>query len=220
MRTLPRMFGLAAFFFAVSLSTAADDGFTPLFNGKDMTGFSFRLNPKQRKDVKIDGVKPEDSFTVKDGVILVKGTPNCYMFIDKVMSDYVLKYDWRFPEGSKTDSNSGCMLHMQHPNTYPSWPRHVEAQGRYSDHGKLFFTYLQPEEILKQDFDVEKHAKASKPMGQWNTTEIDCGKDGTITVKLNGIQVTDGKTALKEGRIGWQCEGWEVHFKDIAIKKR
>src|SRR5579885_772308 len=58
---------------AVSLGAlAADDkkdeeGFTSLFNGKDLTGWKTFVDPK-KKDV-----KPEDIWTVKDGVLICTG---------------------------------------------------------------------------------------------------------------------------------------------------
>jgi hypothetical protein len=38
-------------------------------------------------------------------------------------------------------------------------------------------------------------------------------------VKLNGVPVSEGKTELTSGPIGFQCEGWEVHFRNIKIKE-
>jgi hypothetical protein len=188
---------------------AADDGFTPLFNGKDLTGWKVQF-----KDADKDA-DPAKTFTVKDGALIVSGKPTCYIYTDKSYKDYVIKYDWRFPEGSKPDSNSGCLVHIQLPHKV--MPKSIEPQGRYYDHGKLFFIGVKEEG--KSKFDEVAHKKALKPMGQWSTTEVTCKADGTISVKLNDIPVSEGKTELTSGPIGFQCEGWEVHFRNIKIKE-
>ncbi|MGL4553743.1 MAG: 3-keto-disaccharide hydrolase, partial [Gemmataceae bacterium] len=126
---------------------------------------------------------------------------------------YVLRYDWRFPEGSKPDSNSGCLVHIQTPHKV--MPKCVEPQGRYRDHGKLFFLGVKGE----GKFDEKAHKKALKPMGEWSTTEVTCAADGSVSVKLNGVPVASGKTDLKSGPVGFQSEGTEVHFRNIHLKE-
>src|SRR5262245_45157082 len=85
----------------VSLSTVAaddqkdDEGFTPLFNGKDFTGWKTFIDPK-RKDV-----KPEDIWSVKDGVIVCTGKANGYFYSEKSFKNYVLRYDWRYQRPDK-----------------------------------------------------------------------------------------------------------------------
>jgi Domain of Unknown Function (DUF1080) len=205
MRFFPATLLIAAL--AVPSVRAADDGFTPLFNGKDLTGWKVQFQDKNKD------ADPANTFTVKDGALIVSGKPTCYIYTDKSYKDYVIKYDWRFPEGSKPDSNSGCLVHIQLPHKV--MPKCVEPQGRYYDHGKLFFIGVKGE----GKFDAEAHKKALKPMGQWSTTEVTCKADGTISVKLNDIPVDEGKTELTSGPIGFQCEGWEVHFRNIKIKE-
>jgi hypothetical protein len=56
-------------------------------------------------------------------------------------------------------------------------------------------------------------------MGEWNTTEITCDANGMVSVKLNGVPVSSGQSELREGPIGWQSEGAEIHFRNILIKK-
>jgi hypothetical protein len=56
-------------------------------------------------------------------------------------------------------------------------------------------------------------------MGQWSTTEVTCKADGTVIVKLNGVEVASGKGDITEGPIGFQSEGSEVHFRNIKIKE-
>ena len=198
-----------AFALAIPLlsSSAPIEDWTPLFNGKDLSGHKVQF-----KDADKDA-DPAKTFTVKDGALIVSGKPTCYIYTDKSYQNYVLTYEWRFPKGSKEDSNSGCLVHIQTPHKV--MPKSVEPQGRYKDHGKLFFIGVKGEGT----FDEAAHKKALKPMGEWSTTEVTCKPDGTISVKLNGVPVASGKSELASGPIGFQCEGWEVHFRNIKIKE-
>jgi hypothetical protein len=201
--------GTGAAILGAPLAARADDtGFTPLFNGRDLTGFKTFLDPKSA------GADPAQTWIVHDGIIRCTGKPTGYFYTDRSYSNYVLRYDWRYPEGSPPSSNSGCLVHIQPPHTV--WPKSVEPQGRYSDHGKLFF--IKVKEIEKK-FDEEALKGARKPMGEWNTTEITCDAKGTVSVKVNGTPVSSGRTELTEGPIGWQSEGAEIHFRNILIKK-
>jgi hypothetical protein len=195
---------------SVSLASSAQDkdGWTPVFNGKDLTGLKVQF-----KDTDKDA-DPAKTFTVKDGALVVTGKPTCYIYTEKSYQNYVLTYEWRFPAGSSPDSNSGCLVHIQPPHKV--MPKSVEPQGRYKDHGKLFFLGG-----LKATgtFDEAAHKKALKPMGEWSTTEVTCKPDGTVSVKLNGVPVASGKSELTSGPIGFQSEGSEVHFRNIRIKE-
>jgi hypothetical protein len=188
-----------------------EDGFTPLFNGKDLTGFKFFLDPKAKD------ADPSQTWSVTEGYIRCTGKPSGYFYTDKSFKNYVLRYDWRYPSGSKPESNSGCLVHIQEPHKV--WPRSVEPQGRYKDHGKLFMIGLNKDEIKRHDFDPKALEKALKPMGEWSTTEVTCEPDGTVTVRVNGVPVSTGQTVLTEGPIGWQSEGAEIHFRNIKIKQ-
>ena len=186
-----------------------DKDFKPLFNGKDMTGFKFFLNAKD--------ADPAKTWSVKEGVIICAGKPSGYFYTDKGYKNYVLRYDWRYPKESKPESNSGCLVHIQEP--HKQWPKSVEPQGRYMDHGKLFMIGIDKGKVEFNKFDADAQKKALKPMGEWSTTEITCKPDGTVSVKLNGVEVSSGKTDLTEGPIGFQSEGAEIHFKNIKIKE-
>jgi hypothetical protein len=187
----------------------AADEWSPIFNGKDLTGLKVQFDPKDKDP------DPAKTFTVKDGALIVSGKPTCYIYSDKSYSNYVLTYEWRFPAGSSPKSNSGCLVHIQLPHKV--MPKCVEPQGRYMDHGKLF--YLGGVKPMGDKFDAEAHKKALKPMGEWSTTEVTCKADGTVSVKLNGVPVSSGKTELTSGPIGFQSEGTEVHFRNIKIKE-
>src|SRR5262249_39822807 len=77
------------------------DDWSSLFNGKDLTGLKVHF-----KDADKDA-DPAKTFSVKDGALIVSGKPTCYIYTEKSYKDYVVTFEWRFPEGSAPDSNSG-----------------------------------------------------------------------------------------------------------------
>ena len=205
---------LALFAASIALSTvrAGDDkGFKPLFNGKDLTGWKTQI-----KDNKAD---PAKTFIVKNGEIQVPGDqPFGYFYTDKSYSNYVLRYSWTYPKDQpeKTTMNSGLLIHIQTPHKV--WPYSVEPQGRYKDHGKIFFIGFPKDAKTVQNFDEKAQQKALKPSHEWNTTEVTARSDGSFEVRINGILVNTGKSDLTSGPIGFQSEGARIHFKDIKIQ--
>jgi hypothetical protein len=197
-------------------STTADqgtaDGFEKLFNGKDFTGWKFVLANKD--------ADPTKTWSVRDGVVICTGKPNGYFYTDKSYKNYVLRYDWRYarPSGLQDDSkfggNSGALVHVQEPHKV--WPKCVEVQGMNREHGKLLG--VSGVKLSGAKFDQAAKDRATKPVGEWNTTEITCKADGSIDAKINGTPVSSGMSALTEGLIGFQSEGAEIHFRNILLK--
>ena len=60
---------------------------------------------------------------------------------------------------------------------------------------------------------------AIRPVGQWNRVEVR-SKDGEIVCRINGLVVCEASSEeLREGQIGWQSEGAEVHFRNLEIRE-
>src|SRR5260221_6676241 len=180
MLLLTAAFGLASMRSAAGAGDAK--GFKPIFNGKNLTGWKTFL-----KDDKAD---PAKTFVVKDGEIQVSGEPYGYFYTDKSFKNFIVRYSWPYPKNQpeKTSMNSGLLLHIQEPHKI--WPKSVEPQGRYMDHGKLFFPGFSKDDVTEQKFDEAAQKKALKPSHEWNTTEATVRGDGTIEVRINGTVVS------------------------------
>jgi hypothetical protein len=201
---------------------AAEEGFTPLFDGKTLEGWDFIVKADK------DGKKPDPKtiWSVANGTIRCVGKPNGYMLTKKEYGDYVLKLKWRFPADSK-GGNSGVLLHCHDEKT--PWPTSVEAQlfaGRAGDFWLIYPPDVKLEvDAKRQDpkqarhyFRIETKEPVEKKFGEWNQYEITC-KGGDITLVVNGVKVNEGKNGnLTKGKIALQSEGAEVHFKDVEIK--
>ena len=64
----------------------------------------------------------------------------------------------------------------------------------------------------------EARKQALKPVGEWNSIEI-ISRAGAVTALLNGAKVGECEPGqLKEGPIGFQSEGAEIHFRNLWIR--
>jgi hypothetical protein len=192
-----------------------ETGWSALFNGKDLDGWKFHLGRQ--------GAENDGTFTVKDGVLICSGKPSGYIYTPESYSSYTLQFDFAFkrPEGLEKDSafrgNSGCLIHIAEANALGVWPRSVEVQGMNRQLGLI----LPIPRSLKctRTFDAEASEKARKPIGEFNTIEIDVN-GGDMVIKLNGTVVsTVGDCELTEGPIGFQSEGVETHWRNIRIRE-
>jgi hypothetical protein len=202
-----------------SLSPAqekAEEGWTPLFNGKDFTGWKFHLGK--------EGADNQGTFRVEDGILICTGSPAGYMYTEKSYGNYTLRFEFAFkrPEGLTDDAefrgNSGCLIHVGQKNALGVWPRSIEVQGM---HRQLGIILPIPRDVkCKTTFDPETRAKVVKPVGEFNAMEIDV-RGGEMVISLNGAVVsTVSECELTEGPIGFQSEGAETHWRNIQIRQR
>lgn len=177
---------------------AGDNGFKPLFNGKNLDGWKTVVRGKG-----------ENPFSVKDGMIVVAGKPAGYFYTDKSYKNFILRFDWKFEK----PGNSGLLLHIQ--GEHKVWPKSIEVQGQLANHAHIFAI-----QGASGKFKTDKAAqkKAIKGAGVWHTTEVIAGPNGEVTSKINGIQISTGKGNLTEGPFGFQSEGQKLYFKNIKIK--
>jgi hypothetical protein len=180
---------------------------TELFNGKDLNNWSFKL-----RDASVD---PSTVFTVKDGVIHIKGSPFGYMRTKDAYADYTLHAEWRYPEVA---TNSGIFIHAQTPDSI--WLKCIECQLQAGNAGDFIcMSGSDMKELTEKSKRVVKKLNDSneKPVGEWNTMEIKC-IDNTITVTVNGVlQNKATEVNLKSGFICLQSEGKDIEFRNIYL---
>lgn len=220
---------LLPFLLLASPALSADDTFTPLFNGKDTTGWTFTLRPpKDKPDSKPD---PKETWSVKDGVLVCTGKPNGYIATEKEFENYTLRLKWRYPKGVQ-NPKSGVLLHVTDEDKV--WPNSIEAQLNAGFAGDIWLNAdkdgkLPALEVVAEQkdaankegrhyFRIGKDEKIEKEFGEWNAYEITC-KGGDITLVVNGKRANVAtKGSLTKGRIALQSEGSPVEFKDIEIR--
>lgn len=199
---------VAASAFAAEQGPTVPKEKTPLFNGKDLTGWTFHLG-------KAD-VDPKTVWSVKDGVIRCEGSPAGYMQTTADYADYKLHLEWRWPEGG---GNSGVLLHMTGRDAV--WPRSIECQlmaGRAGDFYLIDGTDFNEHQDKSDTRVPRKKESSEKPLGEWNAYDIAC-RGNSIHVYVNGVlqNVATG-TTVAAGKICLQSEGKPIEFRNLYLE--
>ena len=183
----------------------------PAYAVQDEKGFTSLIDAKM-SNFGTAGGSPK-TWSVEDGVIKCTGTPNGYFYTKKKYRNYVLKADFRFPQGS---GNSGYLMNIT--GDHKVWPRCVEVQGHYGSVGMIF--PIGGAEGKRPPYKADVRKQAIKPPQEWNSIEI-ISKNGNLTAIVNGKTVCASTEpfAQREGLIGFQSEGKEIHFRKIRIKE-
>ncbi len=182
----------------------------PLFNGKDLSGWVLVTDPESN-------VKPEEVFTVKDGMISVLGNPFGYMRTDRQFTNYRLRAEWRWVGGKAT--NSGIFQRVQQGDGV--WPVGMECQLAGGNAGAVVGLNGYQVDGSEQhgQFAVKDRMAAEpseKEVGEWNVAEIECvGKH--IRITINGVVQNEADGQFARGFIALQSEGGPLEFRNVEI---
>ncbi len=203
---------LAASWLQLGRSEAAES--MPLFNGRDLGGWTYHLDDPQ--------VKMDEVWSVKDGVLHCTGKPVGYLITKKSdFENYVLSLEWRWP---KEGGNNGVLVHVTKPGALGVWPKCFEVQLQNGEAGDFWVigTTLEiehPEGRIEDRRHKNLTDGSEKPLGEWNTMEITCRGD-EITVKVNGELVNHAtKLSQAKGAIALQSEGTPIEYRNIKLQK-
>lgn len=206
---------------------AQDPGDIVLFNGKDLEGWTAVLGEPRGKDKdQAKKVKPEDVWSVKDGVLVVQGRGKPSGYIRTTRDDfenYALRLQWRFPAGSP-GGNSGVLLHTSTPGALGVWPKSLEAQLNHQNAGDIWVIPESTTCVIENAAERVKGRRhlnltddSEKPIGEWNDYEITCQGD-EITIKVNGVLVNHvTKCSVTKGAICLQAEGADIEFRNVRL---
>lgn len=208
--------GVAA---ALAADNTPPEGFTALFNGKDLTGWKGLPKPPLDNPARRAKATPEElaaaqkeadenmraHWKVEDGVLVFDGKGRS-LSTAKDYGDFELWVDWKIGPGG----DSGLYLR--------GTPQ-VQIWDRPEGSGGLFNNKTHPSKPSKP---------ADKPVGQWNTFYIKMVGE-RVTVKLNGETVVDDvvmenfwerdKPIYPTGPIELQNHGNTLWFKNIYIRE-
>lgn len=203
---------LLALALSFKVAKVADPGdWKPLFNGKDLTGWTYHLSE--------DNAKVDDVWSVEDGVLMCAGKPRGYIRTEKDYENYVLKLQWRF-DPEKGPGNSGVLLRAVGEDKV--WPKSIEAQLKSLNAGDIWNIdkvqmTVDPKRTEGRRT-IKLHETNEKPLGEWNEYEITVDR-GTVTLMVNGL-VQNVATDCEQvaGKIALQSEGASIHFRNIELK--
>ncbi len=185
-----------------TLSAADEDGFAPLFNGKDTAGWHLRNS------------KGHNSWSVEGGVLkntVNKGEHGVDLVTDKKFWNFTVRYEFQVPDGS----NSGFYLRGRHEiqilGDFKSGKPALTGNG-------AIYNFKAPSEF------------ASKPAGEWQSVEATM-IGNKITVILNGKKIHDSvecnkatgseidKNVTEPGPIFLQGDHGTVSFRNMRLKE-
>lgn len=181
-----------------------------LFNGKDLSGWTVFSKEKNETDQPI--------WSVKDGILVCKGSPYGYIHTDKEYTNFILKLKWRFSPVTRKGGNSGVLMRVTGPDKV--WPKCVEAQlhsGSAGDFWCIDGYAMQADPARTKGRNTKKTHFNENAVGEWNEYEIIVNK-GDITLIVNGDVLNQATEAtVVPGKIALQSEGVEIQFKDIRL---
>jgi hypothetical protein len=186
-------------------ATKNEEGFVPLFNGKDLSGW------------KVMG--KEAGWSVKDGVIHSDaGKEGHWLRSEKEFGDYILKVEWKVSEGG----NSGVFIRCTEKENPWVTGYEIQISNPKQDESHCtgsLYSY------------VPVKNRPDESAGKWHTFEIEC-RGPVITVKSDDVvcidkfdQSKDEKTKNKplKAFIGLQDAhagaGNTIEYRNIRIKE-
>lgn len=200
---------------------AEEEGFKPLFNGKDLSGW-------------VPCNVAADTFSVKDDMIVTTGEPIGVMRTEKMYENFIIELDWRH---MKDAGNSGIFIWGEGlPAPGVPYARGIEVQildlgyaknkganEWFTTHGDIFpiwgATMTPTGKLAKSGVRSFPVKELTLPSPQWNHYRVECN-DGAIKLSVNGELVTTGEDCNpRKGFICLESEGSECHFKNIRIKE-
>jgi len=192
---------------------SSSNDFVPIFNGKDLTGWTY-------------GNKAGEGYRVKDGVIYCTVADGGNLYTEKEYANFVLQFDFKLTP----EANNGIGIRAPLKGNAAYLGMEIQI---LDDTGKKYAN-LHPEQYCGSIYDVVAAERGHlKPVGEWNSEEITA--DGRhIKVVLNGAMIVDAwlnnvkdpaKLAKhpglqnKSGHIGFLGHGAEVEFRNLKVKE-
>jgi hypothetical protein len=172
-----------------------EDGYTSLFNGKDLTGWEYGPVPVTKKPI-IEKLESKQAtkdkvFEVADGVIVASGKRIMALYTAREFNrDFIFKLEFR-NSGEKPKDNSG--IYIRGPQ-------------------------LQLDAVTKGGLTGVFRKLTKFKVGDWN--EIEITVQGTQAVcKCNGEMIGKAMKVPTKGTIGLQSEYGRFEFRKIRIKE-
>jgi hypothetical protein len=204
----------------------ADQGFVPLFNGKDLAGWKGLVaNPIKRSKMDTRMLTAEqlkadaemlDSWSVRNGELLFTNHGNNLATVKKY-GDFEMLIDWKIIDDKKGEGDAG--IYLRGTPQVQIWDNARTNVGAQVGSGGLYNNQLHPSKPLKV---------ADNPLDHWNTFKI-IMKGDRVTVYLNGELVTDNvilenywdknQAIFSVEQIELQAHGSPVAYRDIYIKE-
>ncbi len=198
--------GLSAIILTLSAVAAEETPWVPLFNGKNLDGWTPKISGHP------PGVNFANTFRVEDGILKVSyddyekfDSHYGHLFSNISYSSYILRMEYRFTGKMMPDAphyvnlNSGVMIHSQTPQSMglkQSFPASLEVQF-LADEGKgkrPTGNVCTPGTHLEMDGKlVTRHIVASSaptfPADEWVRMEVEVHGSQEVIHRINDVEV-------------------------------
>ena len=194
-------------FLAHTVSLSAGEGeWIPLFNGRDLTGWTIKIAKRPL------GENHADTFRVEDGILKVSydgyekfDQQYGHLFTNLAYSHYILRLEYRFTGTMMADApkyvnlNSGVMLHAQPPQSMrfdQGFPASLEMQF-LADEGKgprptgnlcTPGTHVEMADKLFTKH-IAQSSSPTFPAEEWVRAEMEVRGHDEIIHRINGVEV-------------------------------
>jgi hypothetical protein len=206
-------------------STGDAEGFVPMFNGKDLTGW-------------VNVNCAPSTFFVKDGEIITTGKPTGYLRTAKQYENFIAEFDWmHIPPKPGEVGNSGFFVWADPiPAVGTGYTRGIEVQvlvnltyknkkGEITatSQGDLFSIWgatCVPDRPHPDGWarclPSENHCKGEN---EWNHYRVEAN-EGVLKLAVNGHFVSGvSKCSPRKGYLALESEGSECRFRNLKIKE-
>jgi len=190
---------------------AVETGFTPIFNGRDLTGWSGAV----------------EGYEVKDGAIVCKAGQGGTLYTRASYRNFVVRLEFRLPPAG----NNG--LAIRYPGSGdPAYAGMTELQ--VLDDTDPTYNNLDPRQAHGSAYGMVASTRGHlRPVGEWNAQEVTV-TGSTIKVVLNGTTILDTDLATvtsfmadtphpgkdrTEGHLGLAGHNDPVVFRNIRIRE-
>lgn len=197
-------------------SAQTSEGFTPLFNGKDLAGWK--------------ATGKADVWGAENGILYVAGGGGGWLLTEKEFKDFELRLEYKMPKMG----NSGVGLRTPLPGQQPKgkgWdPAYIGMEIQLLDDAN--WKGLKEWQHTGSIYNVVPAKMVnSKPFGEWNAMRI-VARGKSILIEHNGEVLVDANLAdyekehaerhpgiLREsGHLGLQSYNYRVEFRNIVVK--
>jgi hypothetical protein len=195
-----------------------EDGFVPMFNGKDLSGW-----------VNVN-CAPSTFFT-KASEVITTGHPTGYLRTEKQYENFIAEFDWMHINKTEV-GNSGFFVWADPlPAVGTGYTRGIEVQvlvnlekkDYYTSQGDLFSIWgatCKPDRSHPQGWmrclPSENRCKGG---GEWNHYKV-VANNGTLKLHVNGKEVSGlSECKPRKGYLGLESEGAECHFRNLVLKE-
>jgi len=197
----------------------AEEGFTPLFNGKDLGGWIYgkKAGGEARSGA---------GYGVENGALFCTAKDGGNLYTEREYGDFILRFEFKLAE----NANNGIALRAPLEGD----PAFVGMRIQVLDDSGSEYKLLRPEQYHGSIYDCFAAKRGSlKPVGEWNTEEISA-RGRRVTVTVNGQAVVEAslddlqdEAKLKKhpglknakGHIGILGYGARAEFRHLRIKE-